>query len=437
MGQTEENNSLQQVSRMGPLAWTPVVADSAARDALFPTPVGDEKVFNKGTRQLERYDASVSAWVPDVVGAITPQLFGAKGDAIDMVDGAITTGTASFSSASSNFPATAVGKVIVIAGAGAAGVPLVTTILARVSSTQLTLLANASTTVSGAYAAYGTNDSAAVASMVAALKANIGGVGYVPTARYLCTSTVTLDKCPPMKFLGDGAKITTLNGGATELRGSVFINATGGVLFDIVDNSTAGQYQTRGITFDGIGVQQTDGTNDIAFRISASKDKFRFRNGGVRGGKYGVAFTGTLTPFNVKWDNFDFYSMQSGVYIPYWSGSDFLNMQWHDCTLRFCSRYGVEAQAGDSFYFKDNIIEANTLGGLNLAGVFHIGLENNHFEGNGGGGTAHDIDVLGNSGFGGSATPKQTEECGQHLLAGHWADGAVQCRSLLLNGLYE
>jgi hypothetical protein len=67
MGQTEENNSLQQVSRMGPLAWTPVVADSAARDALFPTPQGNEKIYRADIRKLERYDAAFGAWVLDVL----------------------------------------------------------------------------------------------------------------------------------------------------------------------------------------------------------------------------------------------------------------------------------------------------------------------------------------------------------------------------------
>jgi hypothetical protein len=257
-----------------------------------------------------------------------------------------------------------------------------------------------------------TDDSAAIAAAIAAVKTNLGGAIYVPAGRYRCASTITIDESPPLKFIGDGAKITTTDGTATELRGSVFINAAAGVLFDIVDNGTAGEYETRGIYFDGIGVQQNDDVNDIAFRISAAKDKFRFKNGAIRGGKYGVSFTGSGTPFNVKWEDFDFYSMQSGVYIPFWAGSDFLNMQWEDCTFRFCTRYAVEAQNGNSFYFKNNMVEACDLGGLYLAGVFNIGLDSNHFEQNGGDGTKYDVYVLSNSVHLGSATTKQLRSVG-------------------------
>jgi hypothetical protein len=88
--------------------------------------------------------------------------FGAKGDGKTLSNGAITTGTPNFTSASNPFTVADVGKSIVVVGAGAAGVPLVTTILAYVSVGAVTLSANASTTVSGASVLYGTDDSAAI-----------------------------------------------------------------------------------------------------------------------------------------------------------------------------------------------------------------------------------------------------------------------------------
>jgi len=71
------------------------------------------------------------------------------------LDGAITSGTPNFVSASSTFVAGDVGKIIFIDGAGVAGATLKTTISAFVSATAVTLAANASTTVTGADGSYG------------------------------------------------------------------------------------------------------------------------------------------------------------------------------------------------------------------------------------------------------------------------------------------
>jgi hypothetical protein len=105
--------------------------------------------------------------------------FGALGDGIRFTDGAITSGTDDFVSASSVFVAGDVGKTIVIEGAGAAGVQLITTITARVSSTAVTLAANASTTVSSADGSYATDDTAAINAALA-----VGGCLYFPKGIY-------------------------------------------------------------------------------------------------------------------------------------------------------------------------------------------------------------------------------------------------------------
>lgn len=95
--------------------------------------------------------------------------FGAKGDTRTVIDGAITTGTPNFTSVTAGFTPADVTKTISVAGAGAAGVRLVTTISAYVSPTAVTLTANAATTVAGAIASFGTDDTAALNAMFAAL----------------------------------------------------------------------------------------------------------------------------------------------------------------------------------------------------------------------------------------------------------------------------
>lgn len=72
-------------------------------------------------------------------------------------DGAITTGTATFTSSTANFLPSYVGESITINGAGVSGANLTTTIAAYNSATSVTVAVNASTTVSGATFSFGSN----------------------------------------------------------------------------------------------------------------------------------------------------------------------------------------------------------------------------------------------------------------------------------------
>lgn len=82
-------------------------------------------------------------------GLTTPAWFiGLVGMAV--TDGAITSGLAVLTSASTPFAAGDVGRPIIVRGAGAAGADLVTTILSFTNSGSVTLNANAGTTVTGA-----------------------------------------------------------------------------------------------------------------------------------------------------------------------------------------------------------------------------------------------------------------------------------------------
>ncbi|MBO6858488.1 tail fiber domain-containing protein [Roseibium sp.] len=111
------------------------------------------------------------AWwtiIPANVGQANILAFGAKDDAVHtgygVGDGAITASDNTFTSATATFVAGDVGKYFSVAGAGAAGVPLVTTIAAVTSETEIELTDPASTTVSGADFVYGTDNSAAIQS---------------------------------------------------------------------------------------------------------------------------------------------------------------------------------------------------------------------------------------------------------------------------------
>lgn len=70
-------------------------------------------------------------------------------------DGGITSAAAVLTTTASIFVATDVGKTIAVLGAGAAGVTLTTTISAYTSATQVTLAANAGTTVTNASVSFG------------------------------------------------------------------------------------------------------------------------------------------------------------------------------------------------------------------------------------------------------------------------------------------
>jgi hypothetical protein len=96
----------------------------------------------------------------------TPRDYGAKGDAKTLADGAISSGSAIFTSSSAGFTSADVRKAIAVSGAGTRGAALVGLISVVNSATSVTLSAAASTTVSGTRADYGTDDTAAVRSCV-------------------------------------------------------------------------------------------------------------------------------------------------------------------------------------------------------------------------------------------------------------------------------
>jgi hypothetical protein len=122
---------------------------------------------------------------------LTPEASGAVGDARMVLDASISTGTATLTSASAAFVAGDVGKGIWIAGAGASGAQLSTTILSRTSATVVVLNTNAGTTVSNATMVTGTNNTSALSTWFGLASATTE-LRATPGAIYAHDGTITM-----------------------------------------------------------------------------------------------------------------------------------------------------------------------------------------------------------------------------------------------------
>lgn len=115
----------------------------------------------------------------------------AKGDAKYVQDAAILTATANLTSASAAFVTTDVGKTVYVKGAGVAAAVLKTTILAYVSATAVTLVGQASTTVTSADLLFGTDDTTAIRTALTAIRTAGRGTLFSPKGMYLLATSDT------------------------------------------------------------------------------------------------------------------------------------------------------------------------------------------------------------------------------------------------------
>ena len=116
---------------------------------------------------------------------VNPLDYGAVSDAQSTVDGAMTSGSKTLTSVAGLFAAGDVGKTISVQAAGGTGgsqQPLVTTIASYLSSTQVTLAAAATQTVTGMGVIWGTDNYPAFNAWITALP---GKKGVIPTGKYL------------------------------------------------------------------------------------------------------------------------------------------------------------------------------------------------------------------------------------------------------------
>lgn len=116
---------------------------------------------------------------------VTDATYGAKGDAVQYTDGAITATDATFTSASNPFVSGDVGKVIHIEGAGTSGGYHTTTISGFTSAGEVELTDVGVTTVSGATFIFGTDDTTAIQSAINAAFSAKGGTVFIPHGVYI------------------------------------------------------------------------------------------------------------------------------------------------------------------------------------------------------------------------------------------------------------
>jgi hypothetical protein len=124
--------------------------------------------------------SGIIAHLSDTAKIYNVKDFGAQGDGIDLLDGAITIATPDFTSASAVFTVADETKVIAVRGAGTSGQYLVTTIDTYISPTAVTLTDNAVATVSGADFYYGTDDTVDIQSALQASFDAGGGRVHIP-----------------------------------------------------------------------------------------------------------------------------------------------------------------------------------------------------------------------------------------------------------------
>ena len=126
-----------------------------------------------------------------------------KCDAKVVVDATMTSGLEALTSATANFTVADVGKTVSIAGAGAGGATLVTTISGFTNATTVSTAATASTPVRGAKVYWGTDDSMALQAALTTVKTTgVGTTVYEP--RGVCLSTKSLNIYERTTLLGEG-----------------------------------------------------------------------------------------------------------------------------------------------------------------------------------------------------------------------------------------
>lgn len=120
---------------------------------------------------FNRTIAEVRALAQTVAGTVVNVAqYGGAGDAVRHGSGgSITSGMTALTVTGAAFTSSDVGKLITVAGAGAAGATLVTTIAGYTSATQVTLAAQASTTVANQEVIYGTDNTTPFVNAIAAL----------------------------------------------------------------------------------------------------------------------------------------------------------------------------------------------------------------------------------------------------------------------------
>lgn len=212
-------------------------------DPVITNPGSGVAFFVTGTSSNIHIVNAVTEGVTSLVGGLTSAVsvvspggptpvdlgaapYNAVGDYKTVTDASITSGTNVLNSPTAAFTANDVGKSINVAGAGASGAYLATTIAGYTSATAVTTAANAATTVSGATMSWGTNNRATIAS---ALAINGGTTYYLPAGNYYADMTAGVFTVPEGAcFQGDGwTSILTIGPEGSTNSGATVFAASG------------------------------------------------------------------------------------------------------------------------------------------------------------------------------------------------------------------
>lgn len=169
-----------------------------------------------------------------------------------LTDGAVSSSSTSFTSASNPFVLGDTGKTICIAGAGAAGAVLTTTIT-YVSAGAVTLGTAASTTVSGATCHFGTDNTTAINSDISSLTK--GGTVMFGTGYYL-VSSINMTGTNSIALVGASQGINAND------KGTVLVPKTSG---NIIDCTGTGAPVIRNLQ---VGTTRSAQTADIGILLA-------------------------------------------------------------------------------------------------------------------------------------------------------------------------
>jgi hypothetical protein len=279
---------------------------------------------------------------------------GAKGDGKTVTDAAITSGTTALTSATAAFTTADVGKIAGVAGAGAAGAYLNTTISAYVSATQVTLAVSAGTTVSAATAYYGTDDTAALQAAINTA-ATFGTVATGPPGTYLFSAAVTIPSKGGLTGTGTesyGVPLGNYTVGGLPLQGTIlkatntFANpnsATGLFLMNTASGQGGGQ-RLHGFSIDGSALPSNNLHGILVQNATACAT---FSNLNVYGsGSKAIGGDG-------------FHAVSTGNGVP-----DLLNMKW--CHFSGCAGWGVSLNGVADSYISFTEATGNGTGGWSI-----------------------------------------------------------------------
>lgn len=158
--------------------------------------------FNSGTNaNANTYWSGTGTWTQPPSNNINVLNSGLVADLV-IVGDAVCNGTTTITSATANFTSAVVGKAISVVACGAAGDTLVTTIATFVNSTTVTTTIAAGGSSSGNIAAFGTDNTSALNTLIAAT--TNGGTLFFPAGNYGFAGTINIAQVDSVTLLGAG-----------------------------------------------------------------------------------------------------------------------------------------------------------------------------------------------------------------------------------------